>query len=137
MFIGTPCIKNGEKNLLCPMWGVIIEDNIPDDNVNIIHVQGYPLRMRLQNTVFFPYITMPCNHNLLSFFAWALKKQLKDFFKAKDLIWKDFPKTFRIYFLQDFISCDLISWDFFGSPYYLKKSQKFKTQDFISSDILS
>ena len=33
---------------------------------------------------------------------------------------------FRIYFLQDFISCDLISWDIIGSPHTIlgKKSTR-------------
>ena len=39
----------------------------------------------------------------------------------------------RIYFLRDFNSCDIISWDFILE----KKSQESKTQDFISTDFLS
>ena len=40
------------------------------------------------------------------------------------------------YIFQDFNSCDLISWDFIGSLQG-KKTLEYKTQDFMSSDILS
>ena len=56
----------------------------------------------------------------------------KVFFIKRSLTWPHFYKTFswfffvlRIYLLQDFISCDLISWDFIGSLHTIlgKKSQ--------------
>ena len=57
-----------------------------------------------------------------------------------DLILQDLGLFFlvfflRIYFPQDFLSCDLISWDFIDSPHTIlgKTSQESKTQDFISS----
>ena len=45
----------------------------------------------------------------------------------------------RIFFLQNFNSCYLISWDYIGSPHIIvgKKSQESKSHDFVSYDILS